>query len=178
MLLSWHGGGTVETAAAPTLEGPLQAVLSTANVDNVAAGPKTDEAIAKVAWEEEALLRHWQAHLQQYPTSMRTAPMSARHTRASSVATPRERSSGVNPTQRPLTARSITSGMQKASRRRPLSARERQAWPVEARSTREPLSAQGVMAGHAAWLRDFHQQLSGAYTPSTYTNIAPSFAPR
>merc|ERR1719482_883362 len=124
------------------------------------------EEMAKVAWEEEALLRHWHAHLAAYPASMRTAPLSARHTRASSPP-PRgsNRSAGIGAAQRPLTARSSSSGMQKAPRRRPVSARA-QAWPAEPQSTREPLSARGVAAGHAAWLRGFHQQLSTSYAPS------------
>jgi len=170
MLINWHRGGVVAAGmpppaiAAAGVQAPPPPPTATVGASNVGGGAvnSADLEMARVAWEEEALLRHWQDHLAAWPASMRTAPMSARPVRSSSNGMP----------SRSLTARSAAPAMQKSSRRRPLSARERQAWPAELLSAREPLSARGVMAGHAAWLQGFHQQLGTGYDPSAY-NYTP-----
>jgi len=136
-----------------------------------------DAELAKVAWEEEALLRRWQAHLGAWPSSFRTAPLSARNSITSAyVDVSRERGIGTgNQKAVSASARASVANAHKALRKRPMSARvERHAWPADSLGTREPLSARGVISGHAAWLRDFHQQL---YTHSAYAPGNAAFAP-
>merc|ERR1711918_60815 len=153
MLVNWHTRGSAETAGPipQTSAGAVQATGSSHVPDRA----RSADDGGRVGWEEQALIRHWQEHLAKWPSSAREAPLSARHARPSST-------SGAMTSRGPMSARSAGPGSQKASRKRPSSARAHQAWSAEPLSARAPLSAQDVLAGHAAWLQGFHQDLTTA----------------
>jgi len=199
LLVSWHTGA--ETAAAVAFGGAGQPVELTA-APGGAAGPYGADSTGLASFgsgalgagagagrqpgsaEEAALLRRWQAHLSSWPASLQLAPASARGgTRAKSAR------SGVA-SARPTSARGHSArGLEPSAllwqaaassgqhQRRPQSARAAPRSDISRppAGLDEPLLARDVLAGHAAWLRGFQQQLTGAAgAPGRAVSPAPA----